>query len=122
MIDWFAYVQVGIAVLAGLFCLVSGLAGRKPDDFSFGAIFLVEVLLVVQLVVALLAPAVGNPPSGNPLEFYTYLVSALVMLPLAGFWALVERNRWSTVVLGVAGLAVAIMVFRMLQIWTVQLV
>lgn len=122
MIDWFAYVQVGIAVLAGVFCLVSGLAGRKPDDFSFGAILLVEVLLVVQLVVALLAPAVGNPPSGNPLEFYTYLVSALVMLPLAGFWALVERNRWSTVVLGVAGLAVAIMVFRMLQIWTVQLV
>jgi hypothetical protein len=121
LIDWFAYVQVGIAVLAGLFCLVSGLAGRKPDDLSFGAILLVEVLLVVQLVVALVAPTVGNPPSGNPLEFYTYLVSALVMLPLAGFWALVERNRWSTVVLGVAGLAAAIMVFRMLQIWTVQL-
>lgn len=121
MVDWFAYLQVGIAVLAGLFCLVVGFVGRKPDDFSLGAILLIEVLLVIQLVVAIVAPAVGNPPSGNPLEFYTYLVSAIVMLPLAGLWALVERNRWSTVVLGVAGLSAAIMVFRMLQIWTVQL-
>ncbi len=122
MIDWFSWVQVGVAVLAGLFALVAGLAGRKPDDYSLGAVLLVEALLVVQLVVALLAPAFGNSPTGNPLEFYTYLVSAILLLPLAAFWALVERTRWSTVVLGVAALAVAIMVYRMLQIWTVQLV
>ncbi len=121
MIDWFSWVQVGVAVLAGLFALVAGLAGRKPDDYSLGAVLLVEALLVVQLVVALLAPAFGNSPTGNPLEFYTYLVSAILLLPLAAFWALVERTRWSTVVLGVAALAVAIMVYRMLQIWTVQL-
>lgn len=120
MIDWFAYLQIGVAVLAGLLCLTVGLAGRKPDDYSMGATLLVEVLLIVQLVVAIVAPAFGNVPSGNPLEFYTYLVSALVMLPLAGLWALVERNRWSTVILGVACLAAAIMLYRMLQIWTVQ--
>jgi hypothetical protein len=121
MIDWFAWVQIALAVLAGVFCLAVGLAGRKPDDLSLGSILLVELLLVAQLVVALLAPAFGNAPTGNPLEFYTYLVSAIILLPLAGFWALVERTRWSTVILGVAALAVAIMVYRMLQIWTVQL-
>jgi hypothetical protein len=51
------------------------------------------------------------------LEFYLYLVSAILLLPLAGVWALVERNRWSTVILGVACLAVAIMVYRMNEIW-----
>lgn len=120
MIEWFAYLQVGVAVLAGLFCLGMGFGARKPNDFTLGALLLVEVLLVIQLVVALVAPAAGNTPTGNPLEFYTYLVSALLLLPLAAFWALVERSRWSTIVLGVACLAAAIMVYRMLQIWTVQ--
>lgn len=121
MIDWFAWLQIAVAVVAGLFAVIVGLAGRKPDDYSLGAVLLVELLLIAQLVIALLAPAFGNSPTGSPLEFYTYLVSAIILLPLAGFWALVERTRWSTVILGAAALAVAIMVYRMLQIWTVQL-
>jgi hypothetical protein len=35
-------------------------------------------------------------------------------------WALVDRSKWSTVILGVASLAVAVMVYRMTQIWFVQ--
>ena len=121
MIEWFTTVQVAVAVLAGVLCLVLGFAKRTPDDITLGATALVELLLVVQLVVAIVAPAVGNPPSGDLLEFYTYLVSAL-LLPLAGgFWALVERSRWSTVVLGVVCLAIAVMVYRMNVIWFVQL-
>ena len=121
MIEWFTTVQVAVAVLAGVLCLVLGFAKRAPNDITLGATALVELLLVVQLVVAIVAPAVGNPPSGDLLEFYTYLVSAL-LLPLAGgFWALVERSRWSTVVLGVVCLAIAVMVYRMNVIWFVQL-
>jgi len=120
VIEWYTWVQLGVAVAAGLLCLVLGLAGRKPSDLSVGALALVEVLLLAQLVVALLAPAFGNVPSGSVLEFYTYLVSALLLPPAAALWALLERNRWSTVVLGVAALAVGVMVYRMLQIWTVQ--
>jgi hypothetical protein len=49
-----------------------------------------------------------------------YLVSA-VLLPIgAVLWALLERSRWRTVILGVAALAVAVMVWRMHVIWTVQ--
>jgi hypothetical protein len=120
MIDWFAWVQVAIAVAAGVLCIASGLAGRVPSDLTNGALALVELLLIVQLVVAIAAPAFGNEPTGNVLEFYVYLVGALLIPPAAVFWALLERSRWSTVVLGVAALAVAVMVYRMLQIWTVQ--
>ncbi len=120
MIDWFAYVQVGVATVAGLLCVVLGLVGRRPSDLTMGALALVEVLLVAQVVVAIAAPAFGNTPTGDPLEFWTYLVSAVLLPVGAGFWALLERSRWSTVVLGVAALAVAVMVYRMLQIWTVQ--
>ncbi|WP_157002515.1 hypothetical protein [Agromyces laixinhei] len=120
MIEWFTWVQLAVAVVAGLMCIALGLVGRVPSDLTIGALALVEVLLVAQLVVAIAAPAFGNEPSGSVLEFYTYLISALLLPPAAAFWALVERNRWSTVILGVAALAVGVMVYRMLQIWTVQ--
>ncbi|MHA7987064.1 hypothetical protein ACX9R5_14795 [Rathayibacter sp. CAU 1779] len=120
MIEWFTAVQVVVAVLAGLLCLVVGFIGRPPNDVTLGATALVEVLLVAQLVVTIVAPLVGNPPTGSLAEFYIYLISAL-LLPLAGgFWALIERSRWSTVVLGVVGLAIAVMLYRMGQIWFVQ--
>ncbi|WP_374945409.1 hypothetical protein [Agreia sp.] len=121
MIEWFTTVQVAVAVIAGVLCLALGFAARKPDDITLGATALVELLLIAQLVTAIIAPATGNEPKGDVLEFYTYLVSAL-LLPLAGgFWALVERSRWSTVVLGVICLAIAVMVYRMNVIWLVQL-
>ena len=118
MIDWFTTVQVTVAVIAGLLCLALGFAGRPPSDLSLGALALVELLLIVQLVAALIAPVAGNQPVGNMLEFYTYLISALLVPIAAGFWALVDRSRWSTVILGTAALAIAVMVYRMQQIWT----
>ena len=120
MIEWFTWVQFGIAIAAGLLCVTLGLAGRKPTDLTMGATALVELLLVAQLVVALVAPFAGNEPTGSVLEFYVYLISAILLPIAAGFWALVERSRWSTVILGVVCLSVAVMVYRMLQIWTVQ--
>lgn len=120
MIEWFTAVQVIVAVVAGVLCIVLGFAGRLPGDVSMGAVALVEVLLVAQLVVTIVAPLVGNEPSGSLPEFYIYLISALI-LPLAGgFWALIERNKWSTVILGGVCLAIAVMVYRMGQIWFVQ--
>lgn len=120
MILWFTIVQVAVAVGAGLLCMVLGLAGRRPSDLSVGSLALVELLLIAQVVTAIVAPFVGNPPSGSVLEFWTYLVSA-VLLPAAGvMWALIERSRWSTVILGVVGLSIAVMVWRMHVIWTVQ--
>ncbi|WP_173922065.1 hypothetical protein [Agromyces sp. Marseille-P2726] len=120
MIEWFAWVQVAVAVAAGLLCLVLGFARRVPNDLTNGALALVELLLVVQLVFAIAAPAFGNEATGSVLEFYVSLISALLTPPAAIFWGLLDRTRWSTVVLGVAALAVAVMVYRMLQIWTVQ--
>ncbi|MHC2184433.1 hypothetical protein [Rathayibacter agropyri] len=120
MIEWFTILQVGIAVVAGLLCLLLGLLGRRPSDVSVGATAIVELLLIVQLAVAIVSPLVGNRPSGSLLEYYIYLISALLLPLAAGFWALIERSRWSTVILGVACLSIAVMVYRMHQIWFVQ--
>lgn len=120
MILWFTIAQVAVAVAAGVLCLVLGLAGRRPSDVSVGALALVELLLIAQVVVAIVAPFAGNPPTGDLLEYWMYLVSA-VLLPIAAVgWALVERGRWSVVIMGVVGLSIAVMVWRMQVIWTVQ--
>lgn len=118
MIEWFTWTQVAIAVVAGLLCLVLGFAGRKPSDLTLGSLAVVELLLIAQLVVAIVAPFTGNEAVGSVLEFYTYLVSAILLPIAAGFWALIDRSRWSTVILGVVALAIAVMVYRMQQIWT----
>lgn len=120
MIEWFVTAQIVVAVVAGLACLGAGALGRAPSDLSNGLTALVGVLLLAQVVVALVAPFVGNAPTGDPVEFWVYLVSALLMPPLAIVWGLVDRSRWATVVLGVVCLAVAVMVYRMGQIWFVQ--
>jgi len=120
VIEWFTWVQACIAVAAGLLAVVLGLAGKKPADLTMGATAFVGVLLVVQLVIAILSPLFGNTPTGNVLEFYTYLVTAILIPPLAIIYGLADRSRWSTVVLGVACFAVAVMVVRMNQIWFVQ--
>lgn len=120
MIEWFTVAQVGVAAAAGLLCVVLGLVGRRPGDVSVGSLALVELLLLAQIVVAIVAPLAGNPPTGDLLEFWTYLVSA-ALLPAAGIvWAFVDRSRWSVVVMGVLALAVAVMVYRMHVIWTIQ--
>ena len=74
--------------------------------------------LIGQIVYTTIAVFGGAEAVVDTVEFYAYLLVA-IMVPIgAGFWALVERNRWSTVILGVAALTVAVMLVRMNQIWT----
>lgn len=122
MIEWLTIAIMAVSIAAGLLCIVLGLIGRTPSDLTLGVTLFVSVLLIAQLVVAIAAPAFGNNATGSVLEFFVYLVTAIVLPPLAVLWALLERNsRWSTVVLGVASLAITVMVYRMHQIWFVQI-
>ncbi|WP_454167511.1 hypothetical protein [Microbacterium lacticum] len=118
MIGWFAIVQVVVATVVGVAAIAAGLAGRRPGDVTVGGTALVLLLLIAQVVIAVVAPLVGNAPAGSPIEFWAYLIGALLIPPLAVFWALVERSRWSTVIMGIAALSVAVMVWRMNVIWT----
>ena len=120
MILWFTIVQLVVAVGVGAVALILGLAGRRPSDLTVGGMALVLVLLLAQVVIAIVAPLAGNPPVGSALEYWVYLVSAVLIPPASVLWALIERSRWSTVIMGVAALSVAVMVWRMQVIWTVQ--
>jgi len=122
VIDVFTIVLVAVAALSGVLCVTLGLAGKKPADLTILALVLVELLLLAQVVISIVAPFAGNPPTGNLLEYWMYLVTGCLMPPAAIAWAFTDRSRWSTVVLGIAALAIAVMTYRMHQIWNVQVV
>lgn len=118
MLDWLYSAQVAIATISGGLCLILGLAKRKPSLISLGSIALVELGLLVQLIASIILVISGQRAKNDTIEFFAYLLVALMIPVGAVFWALIERNRWSTVVLAVAGLTVAVMLVRMHQIWT----
>ena len=120
MIVWFTALQIGVAVMGGVLAVVLGLMGRRPSDLTMAFAGVVALLLIVQLAVTIAGPLTGNQPTGSLFEFYIYLISAIFLPVGAGFWALIDRSRWSTVILGVAQLAVAVMLYRMGQIWFIQ--
>ncbi|WP_449283795.1 hypothetical protein [Leucobacter sp.] len=117
MILWYGVAVISLAIAAALVCLVAALRKRGPDDFTMGATLLVGLLLIAQVVISIAAPFSGNRATGDPLEFWMYLVVALLLPFGAGFWALIDRTRWANLVLAVVHFAVAVMTYRMLVIW-----
>ena len=73
--------------------------------------------MLVEAVVALVQTARGDGPPDGPL-FWGYVLTELILLPVAAAWAFAERSRWSSVVLLVAALTVAFLQLRMVQVWT----
>ena len=120
MIEWFTIAQIVVALLVALLCLVLGGIGSTPNDVTVLGSGFVAVLLLAQIVVSIVAPFAGNTPTGDPVEYWIYLVTALLLPVLAIIWALIDRSRWATIILGVAAMTVAIMLYRMQQIWFVQ--
>lgn len=120
MIEWFTWLQIALALIVALFCLITFARKMPPNDYALGGTLLVELLLLAQIIVAAIAPAAGNAPTGDLLEFWLYLITAFILPLAAAFWALADRSRWSNLILAVASLAVAVMLYRMFFIWTVQ--
>lgn len=118
MLDWFYPVLLGLITASGLVLVAMGLLGRAPSGFSLLIAAAVEFLLLMQLVASITVTVLGERAATSTIEFFGYLITALFVPPAAAAWAVLERSKWSTVVLGAAALTVAVMVVRMQQIWT----
>lgn len=118
MFEWAYQLQATFAAVVGLFAIFLGLIRRPPSWWSVGSVAVIEGFLLVQLAVSIALVATGSQAKGDTVEFFGYIITALIVPPAAIAWAVLERTRWSTLVLGVAGLTVAIMLVRMWQIWT----
>jgi hypothetical protein len=106
-------------VLAGLLAaagLVSTAAGRRTGQLHLAIAALLEAVLLVQAGIALAALLGGHRPPETA-AFLGYL-AGVVLLPVAGvLWARSEPTRWAGTVIAVAALVVAVMVWRLVQLW-----
>jgi hypothetical protein len=111
-----AYVVMALSGAMVVWGLVTAALDKPPGRAQLLFAAGVEVVTVVQTVVAFVILAQGF----RPVELATtvgYLIGIVLLIPVAWFWANVERTRFSGVVLAVAGLAVAVMTLRLLQLW-----
>jgi hypothetical protein len=111
-----AYTVVALALVATLWGLVTALANRPPGKAQLLFAAVVEVVTLIQTVIAVVKLAGGFRPA----ELATtigYLIGVVLLIPLAWFWANIERTRFSGVVLAVAAASVGAMTLRLLVLW-----
>jgi hypothetical protein len=105
-----------VAALLVLLGAVSTLARRRMGLLHWIAVGVLEAVLLVQAVVALVAVGHGHELAETA-TFYGYLGGVLLVPAIGAGWAWSERTRWAGTQLAVAGLAVIVMVWRLMQLW-----
>lgn len=103
---------VALTLLGAVFALMGRGLELGPVVLSAAA----EVVLLIQLVVVVVRLAGGDRPE-SPALVVSYLVAAVLILPVGVFWALGERSRWSNAILAIAGGGVLAMVARLWDLW-----
>jgi hypothetical protein len=108
------YLSLGVGAIQ----LMLGFFGRKPGQPEILMSMAVLSGLAVQLLVSTILAISGERAAISTIEFFGYLLVAMIVKVAAGFWALAEKTKWSTVILGASSLTVSVMLVRMLQIWS----
>ncbi len=118
MVEWLFQVLLWLSLAVGAALVVLGLIGLKPAGYLILSLAAVEVSLVVQLAVSVGMMLAGSQAVVSTIEYFGYLLVALLIPVAGGIWALAERTRWSTVIMGASALTVSVMLVRMWQIWS----
>ncbi|MEU3272516.1 hypothetical protein ABZ639_16865 [Saccharomonospora sp. NPDC006951] len=103
-----------LAVAVWAFVLVA--RNRPPKKPLLTGLAVIEVLLLAQVVISVVLLIGGDRP-GSMVTFIAYLVGSLLVLPIATVWALAERTRSATAILGVACVTVPVLILRMSEVW-----
>jgi hypothetical protein len=117
IVDAFFITGAVITLVSTLICVVAALIRQPPNDITILAVAAVELFLLVYGVAAVVRQLGGEAVAGETWEFWGYWLTALLVPVAAFWWAVLERSRWSNLVLAAVGLTVFVMLYRMEQIW-----
>ena len=92
---------------------MKGYRFSNPLFFAVGA---VEVALIAALVGGSIALA-GTGRDVPGVLFISYLITAIIVAPVAVLWGVTDTTRWGTGVVVIAMITVAALVLRIQQIW-----
>lgn len=117
MITGLAYAVVALCGASLLWGLITAMADKPPGKAQLLFAAGVELVIVVQSLIAAFRLAAGFRPA-EPATTIGYLIGIVVLIPVAWFWANSERTRFSGVVLGVAAAGALAMTLRLMMLWT----
>lgn len=109
-------IVAGLA-LAGYALLLTAL-NRRMGTSLLAALGVLEVLLLVLVGMIVARLADGGRPAGLVM-LIGYLVATPIIPVAAAFWGALERSRWGSAVIAVAGLVAAVLMVRLHEIWPV---
>ena len=110
-------IVVGLA-LAGYALLMTAL-NRRVGLGLLVVLGVLEILLLVLVGLIVAQLAGGGRPAGGLGLLIGYLIAMPFVPVVAGFWGAMERSRWGPAVFAVAGLAAAILIVRLHEMWAV---
>jgi hypothetical protein len=108
---------IGIALLTALVGLVLALLNRPTPPWALGLLGILEVALIA-LTIACIVAWVGGTAPAQPVVFVLYLLFCLAIPPAMVWWARGEPSRWGGGVVAAAGVVLAVMILRVIQVWT----
>jgi hypothetical protein len=107
------------SLLLAAWALVTTLRDRPPTVPHLVGLGILELALIVQEAIAIQRLVDGERPRELAV-FIGYLIASLIILPLGGWLAWLERTRWGSAIITVACLAIPGLVLRLQQIWEVR--
>lgn len=107
-----AAVAIAVAAFAG-WHLLRDLPFGNPLFYAVSALELVLIALLVGGSIAL----AQTSRDVDGVLFVSYLVTVVIIPPIAVIWGIAEKSRWGTGVLVVAMLTVAVLSARLHGIW-----
>ncbi len=106
---------VTLSLLALVCGVVVAVRDRPPGRVTLAVTGVAALATLLQSVVAFYDLLQGRRPP-ELATYVGYLLGIVVVLPLAGAWALAERTRWSGIVIAVGGFTVAVMTARLVML------
>jgi threonine/homoserine efflux transporter RhtA len=104
------------SLLLGAWCFVAAARHRWLGAAQVVALIAVELVLLAQAIAATVRIVDGERP-GQFGTFVGYLITSVIVLPLATLLSFMERTRWGSIIAGVAALVVAVLTLRLRQVW-----
>jgi hypothetical protein len=109
-------IVAGLALAA--YALLMTALNRRMGIGLLAGLGVLEILLLV-LVGLIVAKLAGGSRPASLATLIGYLIAMPLVPVAAGFWGLLERSRWGSAVVAVAGLVAAVLMVRLHEIWPV---
>lgn len=116
MIDSLAYSVAWLAAAVALWAMWKTIRHTRISDAMFYAIAAVEIGTIA-LLVAIVAGLTSTEREVEGTLLVSYLVTLILIPPVALLWGVAEKSRWGTGVILIGMWTVAIMSIRVLQVW-----